>query len=153
TGFSATASQNTVKFNGTAATVNSATSTQLVSTVPTGATTGTISVTAPAGAATSNSAFTVGTASGAPTITSFTPTIALPGTPVTITGTNFDPSTNNDNLAVNITRTYPSSATVTTITTSIPGVSATGHIKVTTSAGTVVSSGYLFVPPTPYTVA
>ncbi len=41
--FSSTPSQNTVKFNGTTATVASATTTQLVATVPSGATSGTIS--------------------------------------------------------------------------------------------------------------
>jgi YD repeat-containing protein len=59
TGFSSTASQNTVTFNGTTATVTSASSTQLVVTVPTGATTGPIHVTAPGGSATSSSPFTV----------------------------------------------------------------------------------------------
>ena len=59
TGFSTTPSQNTVTFNGTAATVTSASSTQLVVTVPTGATTGPIQVTAPGGSASSSSPFTV----------------------------------------------------------------------------------------------
>jgi len=60
TGFSSTPSQNTVSFNGTNATVQSATSTQLVVTVPTGATTGPISVTTSAGTVTSSNSFTVG---------------------------------------------------------------------------------------------
>src|SRR5262245_57239545 len=54
TGFSATASQDTVRFNGTTATISTASTTTLVVTVPGGATTGTISVTAPAGSATSS---------------------------------------------------------------------------------------------------
>ena len=41
TGFSTTATDNTVKFNGTTATVSGATNTSLVVTVPTGTTTGT----------------------------------------------------------------------------------------------------------------
>jgi len=60
TGFSSTPSQNTVTFNGTNATAQSATLTQLVVTVPSGATTGPISVTTSAGTVTSNSSFTVG---------------------------------------------------------------------------------------------
>jgi YD repeat-containing protein len=60
TGFSSTPSQNTVSFNGTNATVQSATATQLVVNVPTGATTGPISVTTSAGTVTSNNSFTVG---------------------------------------------------------------------------------------------
>jgi YD repeat-containing protein len=59
TGFSTTPSQNAVTLNGSAATVTSATSTQMVVTVPTGATTGPIRVTAPGGSATSSSNFTV----------------------------------------------------------------------------------------------
>ncbi len=53
TGFSTTPSQNTVTFNGTTATVTAATATSLTTTVPTGATTGTVMVTAPGGAAAS----------------------------------------------------------------------------------------------------
>ncbi len=59
TGFNTTPSLNTVKFNGLAGTVNAATSTQLIVTVPIGATTGTISVTTSAGTVTSVSSFTV----------------------------------------------------------------------------------------------
>jgi YD repeat-containing protein len=60
TGFSATANQNTVTFNGTAANVTSSTTTSIVTAVPSGATTGPISVTTPSGTATSASPFTVG---------------------------------------------------------------------------------------------
>ena len=92
TGYSTTASQNTVTFNGIPATVTSASLTQLVVTVPSGATTGPIAVTTPTGSATSSTSFTVTTGGplGAPTITSFTPTIGTMGTTVTITGTNFE---------------------------------------------------------------
>src|SRR5215472_634006 len=47
TDFSATASQDTVNFNGTAATITAAYTYELVVTVPAGATSGTVSVTAP----------------------------------------------------------------------------------------------------------
>lgn len=59
-GFSATPSQDTVTFNGTQATVTSATTTTISTTVPTGATTGAISVTSPSGSAT-GPVFTVNT--------------------------------------------------------------------------------------------
>lgn len=59
TGFSSTASQDTVTFNGTTATVTSASSTQLIVTVPAGATTGPIKVVSPSGSATSSSSFTI----------------------------------------------------------------------------------------------
>lgn len=57
--FSTTAANNAVSFNGTAATVGSATATSLAVTVPNGATSGTISVTTAGGTATSASSFTV----------------------------------------------------------------------------------------------
>ena len=59
TGFNTTPNQNTVKFNGLAGTVTSASPTQLIVAVPIGATTGTISVTTSAGTVTSVSSFTV----------------------------------------------------------------------------------------------
>lgn len=49
TGFSTTPSQDAVSFNGTAATVTAASATTLTTSVPTGATTGQVSVTCPAG--------------------------------------------------------------------------------------------------------
>jgi YD repeat-containing protein len=58
-GFSSTPAQNAVAFNGTAATVTAAAPTRLVVSVPAGATTGSITLTAPLGNATSPSAFTV----------------------------------------------------------------------------------------------
>jgi len=57
--FSTTAADNTVKFNGTTSVVTSATSTRLVTSVPTGATTGPITVTTAGGTATSSANFTV----------------------------------------------------------------------------------------------
>src|SRR5262249_38315334 len=51
TGFSVTADDNTVKFNGTAASVTSATTTSLTVTAPTGGTTGKVTVTTDGGTA------------------------------------------------------------------------------------------------------
>ena len=56
------ANATSVKFNGAAAVIKSKTATQVVATVPTGATTGTITVTTSNGTATSKTAFTVTTA-------------------------------------------------------------------------------------------
>lgn len=61
TNFNATPANNTVKFNGTAATVTSASATSITVTVPSGATTGTISVATAGGTATSTGSFTVST--------------------------------------------------------------------------------------------
>src|SRR5262249_34979812 len=153
TGFSATASQDTVTFNGLAATVTSATANQLIVTLPSGATTGTISITTPSGTTTSAFAFTITTANLAPTITSFTPTIGISGAAVTVTGTNFDTLPANDRLSVNATYASPSSATATQLGISVPDAATSGHITVTTPFGTAVSSGDFFVPPSPHTAA
>ena len=76
-GFSPVPSENTVLFNGTAAAVTSATNSILQVTVPSGATTGPISVTVGANTATSDQDFTV---VPVPIITSINPVIALLGT-------------------------------------------------------------------------
>src|SRR5690349_2520644 len=64
--FNPTAGLNTVRFNGVSASVQSATATDLVATVPAGATTGAISVQTSNGTGTSSSSFTVLTSSSTP---------------------------------------------------------------------------------------
>jgi RHS repeat-associated protein len=150
TGFSSTASQNNVSFNGVAATVTSASATTLVVTVPAGATTGPISVTTPAGSATSASSFTVA-ASNQPSISGFSPTIGTPGTSVTINGSNFDPRIVNDVVTFNGLRADVASASATTISATVPSFATSGRIGVATPDGTDVSSGDFFVPPPGYT--
>jgi hypothetical protein len=61
TNFDPLAANNTVKFNGTTASVSTASTTSLSVTVPSGASTGTITVTTAGGTATSGSSFTVDT--------------------------------------------------------------------------------------------
>jgi YD repeat-containing protein len=152
TGFSATANQNTLTFNGVTATITSATTTQLVASVPTGATSGTIAVTSPLGSATSSSAFTVTSNNNAPTITSFTPTIGVPGTAVTITGTNFQTPATNDRTMFNLRHAAVSSSTSTSIATAVPSLTGSGRISVYTPFGGAVGDDF-FVPPSPYTAA
>jgi len=154
TAFSSTPSQNTVKFNGTAATVTSAAVTSLVVSIPSGATTGTVSVTTSAGTATSTASFTVTTSgAGQPTISSFTPSIGTPGTSVSISGTNFDTTTANDKVKFNIAPSRTSSATTTSLSVSVPSPATSGHLVVATPAGTASSTSDLFVPPSPFTAS
>jgi YD repeat-containing protein len=151
TGFSATASQNTVQFNGVGATVVSASTTQLVVTVPSIATSGAISVTSPSGSATSFSSFTVTSSSGIPTINSFTPQIAASGTAVTVTGANFDPVPQNDRVRVNATpAALPTNVSATSFQIAVPSQTASGHVAVATPAGIATSSGDLYIPPSGY---
>ena len=152
TGFSTTPSQNTLTFNGVAATVTGATATQLVATVPSGATTGTIAVTTPSGSATSGGPFTVTSSSNAPTITSFTPTIGTAGTPVTITGTNFQTIATNNRTMFNLRHASVTSSTTTTVSTAVPTLAGSGRISVYTPFGGAVGNDF-FIPPYPFTTA
>ena len=153
TAFSTTPSQNTVTFNGTAATVISSTATRIVTTVPTGATSGLISVATTGSPVSSAVAFTVTTGSGAPTITSFSPTVGPPGTSVTISGTNFQTLAVTNKTKFNITNATVSSATTTSISTSVPSISGSGQIAVSTPNGTAVSTDDFYIPPAPYAAA
>jgi len=146
TGFSTTPGQNTVKFNGVAATVSSATKTQLQVTVPTAATSGPVSVTNANGTATSVQNFTVASSSGVPTIASFSPTSGIAGTAVNVVGTNFDPTLANDKLRLNASQAIISSVTPTTMATTVPAATASGHFTLLAPAGNAVSSQDFYVP-------
>ncbi len=152
TGFSTTASENTVKFNGITATVTSSTFTEIVATVPAGATTGPINVTTSAGSATSSANFTV-TSNPAPTVSSFSPAIGTAGTAVSIQGTNFELVPSRNKVKIGVPFAVVDTATATTIGTSVPVNTGSGRVSVATPAGTGVSSGYFFIPPSPYTAA
>jgi YD repeat-containing protein len=150
TGFSATPSQDAVKFDGTASKVTSATANSIITEVPGGARTGPITVITPAGAVVSTSPFVV-TSNEAPTISSFTPTVAVPGTALSIAGTNFQTELSTDTVRLNGNTAAAGSATATEIHTSIAAESTSGHISVSTPYGQAVSTGDLYVVPPPYT--
>ena len=151
TAFSTTPSQNAVTFNGVAAGVTSATSTKIVVQVPAGATTGPIAVTTPAGTATSSTPFIV--ANSAPSISGFNPTIGNVGTTVTITGTNFESTSYNNRVDFNQTLSTVTSATNTSISTSVPQKGGSGRITVSTPVGTATSNDDFIIPPPPFTAA
>jgi YD repeat-containing protein len=153
TGFSTVASQNSVLFNGTAASVLSASATQIVVHVPPGTTTGPLTITTPVGTATSRTPFTVDPSTEAPTITAFTPTIGAPDTALTITGTNFAPTPASNKVLLNNTYALVSTATNTSLATSVPNGTGSGRISVITPFGKAVSSGDFFIPPTPHAAA
>jgi hypothetical protein len=127
-----------VKFNGTPDTsyvVNS--SSDISAHVPTGATSGFITVTTPNGTGTSSTQFAVQSASG-PTVTSFTPQSGPVGTNVSITGTGFTGATQvtfNGTQAVNFTVNSDTS-----MNANVPGGATTGPIAVTNGNGTGQSS-------------
>ena len=149
TGFSANASQNTITFNGVAATITSATPTQIITNVPSGATTGPVGVTSPNGSATSNTSFTVTDGTGGPpTISSFTPNVGAAGDSVTISGTNFELTPTDNKLRFSGSSAAVSSSTATSIVGAVPPTGS-GHISVTTTAGSATSTADFYVAPSP----
>ncbi|TCO55791.1 RHS repeat-associated core domain-containing protein [Actinocrispum wychmicini] len=145
TAFATTPSGNTVKFNGTAATVVSASAVRLVVTVPSGASSGTVTVATSGGTTTSQQAFTVDPAAVAPTVTGVSPVVAAAGTDVTVTGTGFDPTPGNNNVAFGHTRARVKAATPTALTVTVPDSAGAGPVSVATAVG-VASSGVKFTP-------
>src|SRR5712691_82726 len=127
--FSTTPSANTVQFNGTTATVSSATANNLTVTVPVGATTGPISVTLGAATATSGNNFTV---IPLPVITSISPAFALQGATISsfqVTGTNLSGATFSFSPAF-----VPPAITPSNVTISADGTSATMTLTLAPSA-------------------
>ena len=152
TGFSPTLSENTVQFNGVAAPIVAATATRIIANVPSGATSGPISVITPSGSATSSSSFTLAESSAdPPTISGFNPTIGDPGATVTISGTNFMEAVLDNRVRFNGgNHSVVSAAAHTSLTTSVPAGAVSGRISVTTPSGSATSSTDFFIPPAPY---
>jgi hypothetical protein len=125
-----------VAFNGTAAssfTVDS--TTQITATVPSGATTGPISVTDGEGTGSSLLDFTV-TPSPPPTILSFLPLSGPVGTPVTITGTGFTSASSVAFASEPATFDVISDLQIDTV---VPAHASTGPTSVTTPGGVATS--------------
>ncbi len=146
TGFSPTISTNAVTFNGAAAAVVAASATSLTAVVPTGATTGKVTVRVAGNAATSAQDFVVNT-TGAPTIASFTPASGAAGTVVTVSGAGFDPAAGATTVRLNQNPALPSSVTSTALAFAVPAATGSGRIRVATPAGSVVSAPDFIVPP------
>lgn len=149
-GFSTTPSLNTVRFNGTPVAVAASTPNSLTTSVPTGATTGPISVIVGTNTVSSREPFVVTAASGGPpTITGFTPSCGPAGTAITITGTNFDTRPAATRVDINQLAAQIVSITTTQIIAAVPANRGSGKIKVITSAGVVTSAQDFIVPPFP----
>lgn len=131
-----------VKFNGTAASFTVVSATSLTALVPTGATSGTLSVTTVGGTATSIGSLTV-VADPVPTITSITPASAGYDTVVTLTGTSF---TGVTDVKFNGRWASFSVTSGTSIKAWVPKDAPSGPLTVTTLSGTATSaSSFAFV--------
>ncbi len=130
TGFSTTPADNHITFNGAAAAVASATTTQLTTIVPLGATTGAVSVETNGKVGTGPIFTITPPVVTTPVITGISPTSGKASTPVTITGENFGTDVTavkvffNDKEAVILT------INNTTITTKIPLKAGSGIVKI-----------------------
>ena len=146
TGSSTTPSSDTVKFAGTAASVTAATAYSLTVKVPAGASSGTVTVaTSGEGPVSSLESFSV-VESAAPLITSISPTIAVVGQEVSVTGSNFSSWIPADALTMNLTRPEIISASSSSIKFKVPEGALGSHISLTTTEGSAVGPD-LFVPP------
>lgn len=154
TNFSTTASGNTVKFNGTPATVSAATATSLTVNVPTGVSTGKITLQVGTQTATSANDFTIIPPAPPVTITSFSPATGAAGTSVTITGTNFSASIINNLVKFNGGLALVTAATATSLTVNVPEDGSTGKITVQIGSQTATSvNDFVYATPASLTVS
>ena len=130
-----------VSFNGVAAAFTFVSDTYLTAVVPTGARTGSVTVTTPGGQLTSNKKFRV-----TPQILSFSPPSGAVGTAVTITGVSLTQATKVTFGGVKATTFTVISDTK--VTASVPSGAKTGKIAITTAGGSATSSSNFSVTPT-----
>lgn len=145
-GFNAVAAQNIVKFNGTPATVTTASATQLVTSVPTGATTGTVTVQVGSNAATGPSFTVTPATSSGPVVTSLAPNTGVVGTAVTINGTGFSTSPSANVVKFNGVIATVATASATALQVTVPVGASTG--KVTVGVGGIEAEGPVFTVTT-----
>ena len=144
--FSATATDNSVSFNGTTAEIASASATEIHTSVPGGASSGAVEVTVNGESAT-GPAFTV--KEKAPGIRAVEPDSARTGDAVTIKGMNFSSTPAENVLSFNGVEAIVDQATDTTLSATVPGGDVTGAIQVTTHSQTATGPIFTLLPPAP----
>ena len=123
-----------VKFNGTPAFFTFVSPNQVTATVPTGATSGPISITTPGGTGTSVTRFSFGFL---PLISNFSPSSGSVGTVVNVYGSALSGTTS---VTFNGSAAAFTCVSPTQVTATVPAGASTGPIRVTTAVGTVTSS-------------
>jgi hypothetical protein len=144
----------TVAFNGTGATFTVLSDSSISATVPSGATTGLISVITAGGSTSSSSSFTVSGGAApppsAPVVSSFSPSSGPVGTSMSIFGSGFTGATA---VTFNGVSASFSVSSDTLIVTSVPTGATTGSIAVTGPGGTGTSSSPFTVTAPPLSIA
>ncbi len=138
-----------VSFNGVASSFSIDSDSQLRATVPSGATTGAISLVSPHGTGVSGSDFTV-TVPSTPSITSFSPTSGIVGDEVTIVGENFTGVTSVSFNGTSAEFTIDSELQLRAV---VPNQSTTGPIHITNSDGRGTSASEFSVLELPTIVS
>jgi uncharacterized membrane protein len=139
--FGATPAANVVKFNGIAATVQTATTTTLTVLAPFGGTTGVVTVTTADGTV----AGPVFTYPAPPAITSISPTSGSAGTLVTIRGANFDTTPANSVVKFEGVVATVTSASATSLVVEVPAGGGTVIVTVTTGSGTATGPNFTYL--------
>jgi uncharacterized delta-60 repeat protein/gliding motility-associated-like protein len=129
--FSTVPGLNVVRFNGVVATVTASTATSITTTVPSGATTGPVSVEVACQTATAPGNFTV--LIPPPVITSFAPASGPIGTSVTLTGTDFGSTVGTNIIYFGARRATVTAASPTSLTVVVPAGASFQPITVTRS--------------------
>lgn len=140
TNFSSTQTDDKVYFNGKAATVTEATSTQLTVNVPLDAGTGAITLSVNGGATITGPAFTY------ISITSIDVNSGAAGTIVKITGTGFSTTATNNKVSLNGKDAKVTDATSTQITFIVPADAGTAPIKLIVSGITLFGPAFNYIP-------
>lgn len=146
-GFSPTASQNVVMFNGVAASVDAASAQALIVAVPNGATTGPLTVSVGALSASSEVPFLVDAHGRMPVISSVAPLIASAGTPITLVGQSLQPVTGQTTARLGSRPVTIAQVSNTQLTFPVPTANGSGKAHVTTPYGTATSADDIVVVP------
>ncbi|WP_217333063.1 IPT/TIG domain-containing protein, partial [Rhodanobacter sp. C05] len=152
-GFSSTLASDSVSFNGTVATVLSATATQLVASVPVGASTGLIGVTVGGLTVDSATPFVIDDTGEPPTISGVSPSVVVEGGTVTVTGTHLDPLPGQTNVQMGGREVALSSASDTQLIFTALDTSSSGYVVVQTPYGQTTSPTSVVVLPSGFSAA
>ncbi len=147
-----------VKFsNSVTATFTVVNATTISATVPSGATTGPLTISKPGCTDVQTASFTVTTPPACPTVSNINPTSGLVGSTVTITGTNFTGVT-GVKFSNNVSATF-TVVNATTITATVPSSAVSGPLTLSKTGCTDVQTAVFTVPvgnpcinPTPITM-